>query len=84
MVNRYAARCYYCRATVPPRGGRCWKYGRRWYAIHLACDEERKAAKKAGRAPERAVTSIVIGDKEYTQNARGRCEDAPCCGCCTI
>lgn len=26
----------------------------------------------------------VIGDREYIRNARGRCEDAPCCGCCTI
>ena len=24
------------------------------------------------------------GGKEYYQNKRGRCEDAPCCGCCTI
>jgi hypothetical protein len=22
--------------------------------------------------------------KEYYQNKQGRCEDAPCCGCCTI
>jgi hypothetical protein len=24
------------------------------------------------------------GGREYYQNKRGRCEDAPCCGCCTI
>ena len=24
------------------------------------------------------------GYKVYTRNVRGRCEDAPCCGCCTI
>jgi len=22
--------------------------------------------------------------KTFTRNSRGRCEDAPCCGCCTI
>jgi len=22
--------------------------------------------------------------KEYYRNKNGRCEDAPCCGCCTI
>lgn len=22
--------------------------------------------------------------KTYTRNTKGRCEDAPCCGCCTI
>jgi hypothetical protein len=26
-----------------------------------------------------------FGDgREYYRNKRGRCEDAPCCGCCTI
>lgn len=24
------------------------------------------------------------GAKTYYQNARGRCIDAPCCGCCTL
>lgn len=24
------------------------------------------------------------GGKEYYRNKAGRCEDAPCCGCCTI
>ena len=23
------------------------------------------------------------GGKEYYRNKQGRCEDAPCCGCCT-
>lgn len=27
---------------------------------------------------------IVIGDQSFYRNRRGRCEDAPCCGCCTI
>jgi hypothetical protein len=25
-----------------------------------------------------------IGGKEFYRNKKGRCEDAPCCGCCTI
>lgn len=25
-----------------------------------------------------------ISGKEYYRNKKGRCEDAPCCGCCTI
>lgn len=24
-----------------------------------------------------------VGGREYYQNKRGRCIDAPCCGCCT-
>jgi hypothetical protein len=78
MVNRYAARCCYCRGAVPVNGGSCWKYRGRYYVAHPACSEERKAAKKAGRAPEPAVTTFVIGGREFTQNSRGRCEDAPC------
>jgi hypothetical protein len=27
---------------------------------------------------------IRIGDKTFYRNKAGRCEDAPCCGCCTI
>ena len=25
-----------------------------------------------------------IGGNEYFRNKQGRCEDSPCCGCCTI
>ena len=27
---------------------------------------------------------IQFGDKTFYRNKNGRCEDAPCCGCCTI
>jgi hypothetical protein len=26
---------------------------------------------------------FFIGGREYYQNKKGRCIDAPCCGCCT-
>jgi hypothetical protein len=25
-----------------------------------------------------------IGGREFYHNKKGRCEDAPCCGCCTF
>jgi hypothetical protein len=35
-----------------------------------------------------AVDTITLtgehGPRDYYRNARGRCIDAPCCGCCTI
>jgi hypothetical protein len=40
---------------------------------------------KRAAAGVNAIT--LIGDqgpKTYYQNMRGRCIDAPCCGCCTI
>jgi hypothetical protein len=27
---------------------------------------------------------IAFGDRVFYRNRAGRCEDAPCCGCCTI
>jgi hypothetical protein len=35
--------------------------------------------------PARQYRSDVfqIGGREYFQNKRGRCIDAPCCGCCS-
>ena len=27
---------------------------------------------------------ITFGDNTFYRNKAGRCEDAPCCGCCTI
>jgi hypothetical protein len=28
--------------------------------------------------------TFTFGDKTFYRNRAGRCEDAPCCGCCTI
>jgi len=45
-----------------------------------------QATKRATLAPV-LNTITLIGDRgptTFTRNARGRCEDAPCCGCCTI
>ena len=36
------------------------------------------------RAMLAGVDTIGIGGKTYYRNRAGRCEDAPCCGCCTI
>ena len=30
------------------------------------------------------VNEIRIGTQTFYRNSRGKCEDAPCCGCCTI
>jgi hypothetical protein len=28
--------------------------------------------------------TYTFGDQTFYRNRAGRCEDAPCCGCCTI
>lgn len=74
-ANRYPGNCTYCGGHVARNAGKLvGKRGRRWTIAHLACAE--------GDAP--AVTTIEIGDDTYIQNSRGRCLDAPCCGCCNI
>ena len=44
------------------------------------------ATKRATLAP--VLNTITFsgerGPVHFTRNAAGRCEDAPCCGCCTI
>jgi hypothetical protein len=72
-VNKYAAPCGTCGHRVPPNGGTVRRVGRRWVTEHLACE---------GGTPAVIATTFNSGATVY-QNARGRCEDAPCCGCCS-
>jgi len=74
-TNRYPAKCAKCGGHVPRNAGKlAGKRGRRWLVVHLAC----------GDADAPAVDTYVIGGREYYRNRNGRCEDAPCCGCCNI
>ena len=78
-VNRYGGSCPYCQVYVAANAGTLVKRGFRgrkggqWAPAHLACVSGDSAQ----------VSTLVIGGNVYTQNSRGRCEDAPCCGCCT-
>jgi hypothetical protein len=74
MTNRYKGTCYICGGFVPVNGGQCEKKGGRWVVAHLACRSSGKA--------EVVYTRFSSGAEVY-QNRRGRCEDAPCCGCCS-
>ena len=72
--NRYAATCATCGNRVPAQGGTLSKQGTRWEVRHLACRED--------DSPQ--VYSVTTASGwSGTRNRRGRCEDAPCCGCCT-
>ena len=73
-TNRYAAPCATCNANVPANGGRLTKGRRGWEVRHLACE---------GGDPG-VVEFRFSSGKSMFQNRRGRCEDAPCCGCCTF
>jgi len=72
-VNRYAADCFECGGPVAAKAGTLTKAGRAWRVRHLACDT----------GPGVSVIRFSSGATEI-RNRNGRCEDAPCCGCCTI
>ena len=41
-----------------------------------------EGASYIGYRDERFYEDYREGEKQYTQNPKGLCEDAPCCGCC--
>ena len=47
-----------------------------------AARPERYAPRSHGRRYGSSYTRFSSGHEVYT-NRRGRCEDAPCCGCCS-
>lgn len=52
---------------------------------HPDLDPEEAAAVGRYLATRRTVSdTYTIGGRDYYRNKAGRCEDAPCCGCCTI
>ena len=77
-VNRYAAPCSACGARVPARGGALLEGpGRSWRVLHLTCADD------VGATGPRVVETRFSSGAVVTRNARGLCEDAPCCGCCS-
>lgn len=72
ITARYAGTCASTGARILPGDIIQWSKGR---AVLL----DRRASR---------VDAITLfgehGPKTYYQNARGRCIDAPCCGCCTL
>lgn len=77
--NKYRGQCVYCGAMVERNAGMTWRERghRRFSVAHLACIEA-----DSGQVVEFRVSDGYGGYRSFKQNARGRCEDAPCCGCC--
>ena len=87
MVNRYKGKCTFCGQVVKARKGLL--LGRRgaYSVAHNSCyeaapDNEGEATALALSRSNVVVTTFSSGKSVY-RNRRGRCEDAPCCGCCS-
>ena len=79
MTAKYPGRCKGCGGSIVRGEEIEWSRGKG--ARHVDCGSSRL------RAPSRRVHTVQFGgsdDTVYTRNVNGRCEDAPCCGCCTI
>ena len=75
MTNRYPGKCLYCGGHVAVNAGNCFKRGAKFVVAHLACND--------AKSPRVISIYSPVSGNFWTQNSRGRCEDAPCCGCCT-
>ena len=75
MVNKYPGTCEHCGSHVARNAGKLRKAGRGWAVAHLACADK--------RSPQVDTFRFSSGHVAI-RNVNGRCEDAPCCGCCTI
>lgn len=96
MTAKYPGTCFEC--GQPIKRGDAIRYYGRHHVEHSACtdgggqvaDEDEAAGLEPGTlANDRrlaknglSVTRFANGDV-VTQNSRGRCEDAPACGCCS-
>lgn len=86
--NRYAGKCVNCGDTVPPQAGKLFKLDGKWRVECRECspDINLKGLSRydlQGGGPKDIHVIRLSSGQAYTQNANGRCEDAPCCGCCT-
>ncbi len=79
MVNRYRGTCP-CGEEVAPGMGTTYKNGRRWVVVCAECEPREHVT--GPRSPRTITTRFSSGAVVY-RNAKGRCEDAPCCGCCS-
>jgi len=99
MLSKFPGTCRDCGARVP-RGAEIIYHGRGSGITCAACasgngpeeyDEDERARLEPGtlasdrRLARQGLTVVRFSSGEsMTRNSRGRCEDAPCCGCCTF
>jgi hypothetical protein len=96
MVAKYPGTCRRCAGPITP--GQTIRWAGRGASWHLAAECTGPNADAGDRTSQGATedeprgwtpgdTGTYYGPssapRASRRNARGRCEDAPCCGCCT-
>ena len=84
MQAKYAGRCAVSGAAIYP--GDTIKFDtstrKAWLCEHD--DAGVYIAQRTATKPGYVSDVFRFGNNEFYRNKAGRCEDAPCCGCCTI
>ena len=81
---------YPVKERIKALGGRWNKYAQGWDVPDSVAGEVQSLVESAGESTyiprsnrSRVNYTRFASGAEYYQNSRGRCEDAPCCGCCS-
>lgn len=83
MRAKYSGKCRNCGGAIAIDDPIKWS--RLTGAIHADCKEFAPvglACRDPRMQGQVVVTTFADGTQVY-RNRKGRCEDAPCCGCCT-
>jgi hypothetical protein len=83
MTNKYKAVCSGCGSSVPAGSGILSRSGKRWVVRHVHCSGSITMDLGYGQSAQVNTVRFSSGHEAH-RNVNGRCEDAPCCGCCTI
>jgi hypothetical protein len=85
LTAKFPGTCPACKGRIV-RGTEIRHEGR-GLAYHTHCESTGAAPLPPRYSARTRVNTFRFGGSDnttYTRNSRGRCEDAPCCGCCTI
>ena len=87
ITAKFPGTCKDC--NTPIARGEKIEWSKASGARHADCAKMRTPRRRpmTGAAPNTKVHTVQFNGEDdtiFTRNARGRCEDAPCCGCCTI
>ncbi len=82
--SKFNSKCKACNGPI--KAGERINWSRNSGAHHLDCAANDNKNNMA--VPKIITTRFVSAESDYIgqahyRNSRGRCEDAPCCGCCS-
>ena len=81
MAAKYPGRCSVSGSPIYP--GDTIKFDTSTRKAWL-CEHDDAGVSRTAPRSDYVSDVFRFGNNEFYRNKAGRCEDAPCCGCCTI